>query len=123
MAEEMVKYLQSLLHSVDGLLGIVITDRDGVPLLKAATENAPELGMRPGYLSTFGMAADQAGKLGLGKNKKIVCIYGNYQVIHLNHLPLVISIFGTESANTGLLMDLESHLSPLVSQLSGVVEV
>jgi hypothetical protein len=36
--------------------------------------------MRPSFLSTFGMATDQGGKLGLGKNKAIICMYSTYQV-------------------------------------------
>jgi hypothetical protein len=36
--------------------------------------------MRPNFLSTFGMATDQGGKLGLGKNKALICMYSTYQV-------------------------------------------
>jgi Mitogen-activated protein kinase kinase 1 interacting len=46
------------------------------------TEHAPEMALRPSYLSTFGMASDQAGKLGVGKNNKIISMYSNYQVQH-----------------------------------------
>lgn len=45
-----------------------------------ASEHAPEMALRPSYLSTFGMASDQAGKLGVGKNNKIISMYSNYQV-------------------------------------------
>jgi hypothetical protein len=48
--------------------------------VSVATDKAPELAMRPGFLSTFGMARDQGGKLGLGKNKAIICMYSTYQV-------------------------------------------
>ncbi|XP_066957167.1 ragulator complex protein LAMTOR3 isoform X1 [Macrobrachium rosenbergii] len=123
MAEEMKKFLLDILNSTDDLLGIVITDRDGVPLLKVSTEDAPELGMRPAFLSTFGMATDQAGKLGMGKNKRMVCIYGNYQVVHFNKLPLVITVIGTSTANTGLLMELEDQFSHIVTQLTPVVDI
>lgn len=70
---------------VNGLLCILITDRDGVPLLRVASERAPELSMRPGFLSTFGMATDQASKLGLGRNKTVICMYSNYQVLFTVH--------------------------------------
>jgi Mitogen-activated protein kinase kinase 1 interacting. len=36
--------------------------------------------MRPSFLSTFGMATDQGSKLGLGKNKALICMYSTYQV-------------------------------------------
>lgn len=109
--------------SIDGLLGIVITDRDGVPLLKVASEDAPELGMRPSFLSTFGMATDQASKLGMGKNTKIVCVYGTYQIIHFNCAPLVITAIGLSGANTGQIMQLDTDLQPLVKHLTPVVDL
>lgn len=68
------------MNRVEGLYSILITDRDGVPAIHVATEKAPDLAMRASFLSTFGMATDQASKLGLGKNNTIICMYSNYQV-------------------------------------------
>ena len=45
-----------------------------------STEEAPELALRSNFLSTFGMALDQGGKLGLGKSRSLVTFYGNSQV-------------------------------------------
>ncbi|XP_077861963.1 ragulator complex protein LAMTOR3-B-like [Saccoglossus kowalevskii] len=59
MAEELHKYLRRLLNKVSGLHAIVIADRDGVPVIKVATDHAPDLALRPGFLATFGMATDQ----------------------------------------------------------------
>ncbi|XP_069699594.1 ragulator complex protein LAMTOR3-A [Periplaneta americana] len=117
MTEDMKKYLQQLLSRVDGLHCILITDRDGVPVLKVATDKAPELAMRPSFLSTFGMATDQGGKLGLGKNKALICMYSTYQVVQINKLPLVISLIGSVSCNTGQMLLLEQHIEPLLSDL------
>lgn len=50
----------------------------GVPV---CTEDAPEKAMRTSFLSTFGIATDQGGKLGLGKTKSVICMYSSYQVI------------------------------------------
>nr|CAD7205082.1 unnamed protein product [Timema douglasi] len=117
----MKKYLQQLLSKVDGLLCILITDRDGVPVLKATTDKAPELAMRPNFLSTFAMATDQGGKLGLGKNKLVICSYSTYQVVQLNKLPLVVSFLGSITCNTGHILSLESHIEPLLGDLKTVV--
>nr|CAD7401006.1 unnamed protein product [Timema cristinae] len=119
---------------VDGLLCILITDRDGVPVLKdlelyyqgsfsvsATTDKAPELAMRPNFLSTFAMATDQGGKLGLGKNKLVICSYSTYQVVQLNKLPLVVSFLGSITCNTGHILSLESHIEPLLGDLKTVV--
>lgn len=74
---------------VSGILSIIVTDRDGTPVISAKAEDAPlEIGLatKPNILSTYTNATDQASKLGLGKNQSIVCMYSNYQV----HLPLKI---------------------------------
>lgn len=117
MTEDMKKYLQQLLSRVDGLHCILITDRDGVPVLKVASDKVPELATRPSFLSTFGMATDQGGKLGLGKNKALICMYSSYQVVQINKLPLVISFIGSVSCNTGQILLLEQHIEPLLSDL------
>nr|CAD7257962.1 unnamed protein product [Timema shepardi] len=120
-------YLYQTTLRVDGLLCILITDRDGVPVLKgffpvsATTDKAPELAMRPNFLSTFAMATDQGGKLGLGKNKLVICSYSTYQVVQLNKLPLVVSFLGSITCNTGHILSLESHIEPLLGDLKTVV--
>lgn len=63
---------------------MLVTDRDGIPLIRVANEHAPELAMKPSFLSTFTMATDQSSKLGLGKNQTIICMYSNYQVTSFN---------------------------------------
>ncbi|KAL6088584.1 hypothetical protein STEG23_001818 [Scotinomys teguina] len=65
--------------SVEGLHAIVVSDRDGVPVIKVANDSAPEHALRPGFLSTFALATDQGSKLGLSKNKSIICYYNTYQ--------------------------------------------
>lgn len=55
-----------------------------MPVISVADEKAPELAMRASFLSTFGMATDQGSKLGLGKNKTIICMYSSYQVKQKN---------------------------------------
>lgn len=79
--QELKKFLHGLLQTVEGLHSIFITDRDGVPVLSVASEKIFELSMRTTFLSTFGMASDQGSKLGLGKNKTIICVYSSYQVL------------------------------------------
>lgn len=65
---------------VIGLQCVLVTDRDGIALIRVASESAPELAMKPAFLSTFTMATDQSSKLGLGRNQTIICMYSNYQV-------------------------------------------
>ncbi|XP_057582730.1 ragulator complex protein LAMTOR3 isoform X1 [Hippopotamus amphibius kiboko] len=111
------------LYSVEGLHAIVVSDRDGVPVIKVANDNAPEHALRPGFLSTFALATDQGSKLGLSKNKSIICYYNTYQVVQFNRLPLVVSFIASSNANTGLIVSLEKELAPLFEELRQVVEV
>ncbi|PKK26212.1 late endosomal/lysosomal adaptor, MAPK and MTOR activator 3 [Columba livia] len=108
---------------VEGLHAIVVSDRDGVPVIKVANDNAPEHALRPGFLSTFALATDQGSKLGLSKNKSIICYYNTYQVVQFNRLPLVVSFIASSNANTGLIVSLEKELTPLFEELRQVVEV
>ncbi|GAA6081764.1 ragulator complex protein LAMTOR3 [Tachysurus ichikawai] len=121
--QDMKRYLYKQLPTVEGLHAIVVTDRDGVPVIKVANDNAPEYALRPGFLSTFALATDQGSKLGLSKNKSIICYYNTYQIVQFNRLPLVISFIASSSANTGLIISLEKELVPLIEELRQVVEV
>ncbi|CAO2600162.1 Ragulator complex protein LAMTOR3, partial [Lemmus lemmus] len=88
-----------------------------------ANDSAPEHALRPGFLSTFALATDQGSKLGLSKNKSIICYYNTYQVVQFNRLPLVVSFIASSNANTGLIVSLEKELAPLFEELIKVVEV
>ncbi|EMP32808.1 Ragulator complex protein LAMTOR3 [Chelonia mydas] len=99
--EELKRFLYKKLPSVEGLHAILVSDRDGVPVIKVANDNAPEHALRPGFLSTFALATDQGSKLGLSKNKSIICYYNTYQVVQFNRLPLVVSFIASSNANTG----------------------
>lgn len=117
MAEEARKALQDLLSKVNGLYCIVITDRDGVPVMKAVTDKVPEQALRPGFISTFGLAIDQGSKLGLGKTETLICSYSQYQVVQMNKLPLIISFVANDSCNVGHILALESQIDLLLSNL------
>ncbi|KAL0594508.1 Ragulator complex protein LAMTOR3, partial [Plecturocebus cupreus] len=119
---DLKRFLYKKLPSVEGLHAIVVSDRDGVPVIKVANDNAPEHALRPGFLSTFALATDQGSKLGLSKNKSIICYYNTYQVVQFNRLPLVVSFIASSSANTGLIVSLEKELAPLFEELRQVVE-
>ncbi|RMC13776.1 hypothetical protein DUI87_08858 [Hirundo rustica rustica] len=120
---DLKRFLYKKLPSVEGLHAIVVSDRDGVPVIKVANDNAPEHALRPGFLSTFALATDQGSKLGLSKNKSIICYYNTYQVVQFNRLPLVVSFIASSNANTGLIVSLEKELTPLFEELRQVVEV
>lgn len=120
-AEELKRYLMQLKNSVSGLSAIIITDRDGVPVLKVADDNAPELVMRQNFLSTFGLATEQAGKLGLSENKSVISMYSTCQIIQINYLPFLITLVASISANTGLLLNVPNEMKEVLKDLESVL--
>lgn len=121
MAEEIRKILEQLLNSISGLYCILISDRDGVPIIMVQNDKAPELAMKPAFLSTFGLAIDRGSKLGLGKTKTLICSYSQYQVIQMNKLPLIVTFIASDCCNTGYILSLETQLEPILSNLTLVV--
>ncbi|XP_052071046.1 ragulator complex protein LAMTOR3-like isoform X2 [Mytilus californianus] len=110
-----------LINSVDGLLAIAVTDRDGVPLLKGSTDQVPELALRPNFLSTFGTAIEQANKIGFQQSKSFICLYQNYQVVQINKTPVVLTFIADSNTNTGLLLNLEADMKDIINEVSKVV--
>lgn len=104
-------------------MAIVITDRDGVPVFKVATEQTPELVLRHNFLGTFGLAANQASKLGMNTNESIICLYENYQVVQINKSPLLLTFIASSSTNTGMLLNLDKGIQEVLQDLQRVIHV
>ncbi|XP_018331187.1 ragulator complex protein LAMTOR3 [Agrilus planipennis] len=118
MVEEIKKNILQMIQKVPGVYSVLITDRDGVQVLKVNTDKAPEIPMRPGFLSTFALAVDQGGKLGLGKTKTLICSYPQYLIVQMNKLPLVVTFIANNSCNVGHILALEKQIEPTLSVLS-----
>lgn len=116
------RFLNSFISRIEGLYAIVITDGDGVPVVKVMTEQTPPSVVKSSFLATVSLAIDQAGKVGIGKNKRIICMFNNYQVVHFNKCPLMVSLIASSSANTGMLLNLDAELSPLTDELKVAVD-
>ncbi|KAI1291966.1 Ragulator complex protein LAMTOR3-B [Halotydeus destructor] len=121
-AEELQRELHLIMENVSGLQVIVITDRDGVPLIKASKELAPELALRPTFLATGSITNDQGGKLGIGKCRGVYCEYENQQVMNFNKHPFTVTLIATSKANTGMLLTLQNSFDAILSELHKVVE-
>ncbi|XP_056630596.1 ragulator complex protein LAMTOR3-A [Diorhabda sublineata] len=118
MADEARKFLQDMLNRVNGLHCILISDRDGVPMLKVSNDKIPEQITKPNFVSTFGLAIDQGSKLGLGKTETLICTYSQYQVVQMNKLPLIVSFIASDSCNTGHILALEKQIDIIVADLA-----
>lgn len=117
MTESLESHLRSMMGQVEGLRAIVITDRDGVPVLKVSENSLPSMATRPPFLSTLAMGSEQQAKLALGHAKSLICLYENYQVVVLNKSPMLVSLIATEAANTGELLDMDRLMAPLLDAL------
>ncbi|XP_018015437.1 ragulator complex protein LAMTOR3 [Hyalella azteca] len=119
----MRKYVQSLLDNTPGLLAIVITDKDGVLILKVCSKDNPELSQRSSYVAPFASASDQASKLGLGRNQTIVCLYDKFQVVSMNKGNVHMHFVGVATGNTGDFLTMDSQLEPIMPSLEELVNV
>ncbi|KAF9181759.1 Ragulator complex protein lamtor3 [Haplosporangium sp. Z 767] len=121
MAEELVVHFEKLLTRVDGLLSAIVTDRDGVVLLRANAPNCSLPFTESALGCTFALASDQASKLGLKKNKSILSIYGTYQLVQFNHSSLITTFVANSNANTGLLLELGSELESVTQVIAAAL--
>ena len=100
--EELRKHLSSYLTPESGLVGLMLSDREGVPLLRATQAGCPDSVTRPAFLAAFaGSSQEVGGKLGLGRNTSLVAVYGQYQVIHHQHQQVILTMVASSEANTG----------------------
>merc|ERR1719402_1794272 len=79
--EDVKKWMESRLGSVPGLLAIIVTDREGVPVVRASTAECPETAVRPTFLGGGfnGSLAEQASKLGVGSCLGMAAVYQTHQ--------------------------------------------
>lgn len=120
MGEELKKYLYQQISCLKGLSAIIISDRDGVPIIKVTSDQAPEFALRSSYLSNFPLASDLCGKLGFGNCEYLVCNYENHTIVHFDRHPLTISFVATNTTNIGLILNLEVDIYPTLESLGGI---
>ena len=104
-----------------GLIGIVISDKDGVPVLKVAGDaNTPTMEgcFRHQFLSVCSTLQEHALKMCLGPTASITATFDDYQVIHCYHSSLILTIIASNEALTGQLMNLSNSLKPLITDMA-----
>ncbi|XP_075152665.1 late endosomal/lysosomal adaptor, MAPK and MTOR activator 3 [Haematobia irritans] len=117
MSKDINNYFENLLKKINGLYIIQITDRDGAPVMRVSQDKNVDFTLTSSFISTFTTASDQAGKLGLGRNKTIISMYSNYQVVQMNKLPLILTFVGSENCNTGLILALEQQMDEYLEDM------
>ncbi|CAG9797679.1 unnamed protein product [Chironomus riparius] len=123
MSDEVKKFFSSLLQKINGLKAIIISDRDGVPILKLSLDGKfPELGTKQQFLATFTIATDQSSKMLLGQNKSIILMYKSTTVVQLNKSPLIITFVGTENCNTGHILSLDNEIDKYIGEYKVILD-
>ncbi|RHY14517.1 hypothetical protein DYB32_008937 [Aphanomyces invadans] len=64
----------------------------------------------------------QAGKLKFGSVSAITCFFDSTALLHINHMPLVITLIAAQGASLGALFDLADDLKEWLTPLKKVVE-
>ncbi|XP_055615403.1 ragulator complex protein LAMTOR3 homolog [Toxorhynchites rutilus septentrionalis] len=121
MTDDVKRFFHNMLQRVTGLRCVMVTDRDGVPLIDLKKDKSSEIVMKPAFLSTFTLAAEQSNKLGLGRTRNIISVYADYQVVQMNKLPLVVTFIGTENCNIGHVLAMDSQIDAVLEELKSAV--
>ncbi|CEM27571.1 unnamed protein product [Vitrella brassicaformis CCMP3155] len=105
------EFLEMICQNVAGLQTAVITDRDGVLMMKAPPEAVHDPGVIQMLTTVFSISADQIGKLSsLGPTNYLITYLEDTVCIQVNYLPLVMTFFGTPALNIGYFLDTLKHL-------------
>jgi predicted regulator of Ras-like GTPase activity (Roadblock/LC7/MglB family) len=91
---------------VKGLQGIIAFDKDGVVIFKSFEKDFNADSIDDTFTSTVALMSDQAGKLRQGKNDCITAIFGNHTMVHVNMMPLIVTLIANEQANLGTIRSL-----------------
>jgi hypothetical protein len=116
--------LEATLGRVSGLVGVYVSDKDGVVLEGAGAG----VGCVPAHL--FATAAENGAKMGLGRTRAIVATYPGLThtvVAHVNACPLVVTFLldaatAAATANVGMVLALAPELVKALEPLSATVD-
>eukprot|EP01116_Phalansterium_solitarium_P016333 TRINITY_DN3783_c0_g1_i1.p1 TRINITY_DN3783_c0_g1~~TRINITY_DN3783_c0_g1_i1.p1 ORF type:complete len:138 (+),score=44.14 TRINITY_DN3783_c0_g1_i1:133-546(+) len=117
--DDLSTFLSKLIQSVPGLYAAVISDREGVTIVKAAS--GPDRDDELALTVTFASATEHAGKLKLGRNRTITSFHDNRIVVQVNHVPLLMTFVGDVECNVGLLQSLLPDIKKALEPLRAVI--
>ena len=123
MVEELRRVLVQRLTEMPDIVALVISDKDGVPILQASTDNSPavDLCLRYQFLSTNAIISDSSKKVKLQGMKKSLISYNDKQILSFCRDQLTLSIIGQATANTGQMENIAKQLFPVMKDVSRAV--
>ncbi|KAM7533530.1 hypothetical protein Aperf_G00000122895 [Anoplocephala perfoliata] len=118
------EHLRCYLSSVNGIVGIYVSDKDGVRIVGVSMEDAPEHAFMSFVVTTFMNSLEQFAKLGFGRVESMLSKYQEmtlFQSVYIHSPatpPLYLTVVGTGTCDLGALITLEVPLRPLLSHLA-----
>uniref|UniRef100_A0A915KJ07 Ragulator complex protein LAMTOR3 n=1 Tax=Romanomermis culicivorax TaxID=13658 RepID=A0A915KJ07_ROMCU len=119
--EALRKAINGTFQSVCGLHGILITDREGVPIMKTVFEGMPDFTIRPALLASHVAAIEHTAKMGLGELKHVVSNYTNHRLVAVNFHSVIATFVGGADLNCSLIVSLKDEIAPVIGQLKEIV--
>ncbi|VDP86786.1 unnamed protein product [Echinostoma caproni] len=138
MSESANDYLKRFLSDVDGVVGLYVSDKDGVIIASgkcldqiliyfvcaASTEEMPDQAMSPCLVSAFISSLEQATKLGMGAVNWMVTRFQDMVICQFSFsssktpLPIFLTVVGTPDCDLGSIIALEPSVRPLLARLA-----
>jgi len=123
--QAMQSYFDQLVAQTAGLRAALVTDREGVSVVRAAEASWENLGMEGSFAATFALAAEQTHRLRLGANSSITCFFDNCCLLHTSvGATLIVTLVGEEECNVGLFREalpaMRQFLAPVAEALVGL---
>mmetsp|Transcript_96583 Transcript_96583/g.270368 ORF Transcript_96583/g.270368 Transcript_96583/m.270368 type:complete len:138 (+) Transcript_96583:74-487(+) len=115
--------LTTLCKQVDGLRSIVVTDRDGVVVLRAPETVIDDQTADQILTTIFALTTDQTSKIEeLGAANFILTTYDNCICLQSNAYPLVVRMIASAGSNAGALIDLLPQIEAVLGPTKEVMK-
>ncbi|VUZ56351.1 unnamed protein product [Hymenolepis diminuta] len=107
-AKSISEHLRCYLSPVNGIVGIYVSDKDGVRIVDVSIEDASEHAFKPFVVTTFMNSLEQFAKLGFGKVENMLSKYQEmtlFQSVYVHSLntpPLYLTVVGTGTCDLGM---------------------
>jgi len=120
MIEELRKLMEIRLGESPGLVAVVISDLEGVPILQAQVEDSAsaDICLRFQFTSAQPAANDKCSSLGLEGHKKSLICYHDYMVLTVTQDTVALTLVATADANVAVMENFVKKLQPLVTDVA-----
>ncbi|RKO88688.1 mitogen-activated protein kinase [Blyttiomyces helicus] len=99
-------------RKTDGLVAALLTDRDGVEVTKAGSDDLPKEVLDPAFSAMLAAVSNQAD---FDKTKMAVSTFEQYQIVQFNHSPLILTLLASGDMDTGSLQNASKDLQEVIA--------